>query len=323
MLTFTNRLLIPILLLATVGHWHTHGLDSFPQWMGNLARRGGIEELSVARIAMGVMAAAAFTLLLCGTKRRPGLAQAVAVIYAFGCVATIASLMAQPASQGSGLAPVALTALGLGISLAAYTLVAKSPRQEHAPSRFGGFWIGTAVAAIWVGSIAVSARLDLAPRSATLAPQAGTDSIVLDHIQWQGRTIPDTGLSRLVPMLTPNTLEGRSIVILYNRECSHCREVFEQYLSNPIPDTRVIAIEIPPNPGSVPLSGDDLGEMPCGGCERMTLPQGKSYIIKPPTVLVVLEGRVICTTDTDFKACLENLPPLPPPASTQIAPPVP
>ena len=132
----------------------------------------------------------------------------------------------------------------------------------------------------------------------------GENSVLLDYVQWQGRTLPDTGLSRLLPILTALTLEGRCIIILYNPECSHCRELFEKFFTVARTDVKVIAIEIPPAPRTTALIGDDLGPVPCEGCQRLKLPEGKLYILKPPTVLVVEEGRVTCATDSDWKTCL-------------------
>ena len=320
MRTLAVRIALPLLLLATGAHWHHHGLDSFPRWPGNLFRMAGTDESTAARLVVGVMTGLAVSFALLGARGRFGtaIARATAVAYAFGSVASIASIVASPPTQPGGLAPLALPALGLAVALAVYSLLNRTPSSESRPATLGGAWRGIVLLAALVVSFAVAARLDFAPRSQHSA--AAPDAISLDYVQWQGRSMPDTGLSRLLPMLTPMTLEGRSIVILYSPECSHCREVFEQYLAHPIADTKVIAIEIPENPGSTPLSGDALGEMPCEGCERMRLPAGNTYLIKPPTVLVVVAGRIVCATDSDFKVCLENLPPVPKNASTEVSP---
>ena len=298
MRTLAVRIALPLLLLATGAHWHHHGLDSFPRWLGNLFRMAGTDESTAARLVVGVMTGLAVSFALLGARGRFGTAisRATAVAYAFGSVASIASIVASPPTQPGGLAPLALPALGLGIALAVYSLLNRAPSSESRPATLGGAWRGIVLLAALVVSFAVAARLDFAPRSQHSA--AAPDAISLDYVQWQ----------------------GRSIVILYSPECSHCREVFEQYLAHPIADTKVIAIEIPANPGSTPLSGDALGEMPCEGCERMRLPAGNTYLIKPPTVLVVVAGRIVCATDSDFKACLENLPPVPKNASTEVSP---
>ncbi len=321
MRTLACRLLLPLLLLATAAHWHHHGLDSFPAWIGNLARMLGWDELAAARLMAGTMIATAAVLVLLGARRRFGVicCRGIAVAYAFGAIAVIASIMAAPA-RIPGLAPLALPVVGLGVALAVYALLGRVVAAGESPARVGGAWRAMLALLIGAGGVALGARLDFAPRSTNTSGSPQSESILLDYVQWQGRTLPDTGLSRLIPILTPRTLEGRSIIILYNPECSHCREVFEQYLAEPVAETRVIAIEIPPNPGTLALSGDDLGEMPCANCERLKLPEGRQYIIKPPTVLVVVDGRVVCATDSDFKACLGNSTRLPTPASSDRAP---
>jgi hypothetical protein len=310
--------LLPILLLATLGHWLYHGLDSLPKWIGNLAMRAGMGELTAARVLVGVMGACALSLLIVGvvTPARRRMAKAIAVVYAFGAVASIAASLASEPVSWSLLLP----AFGLFVAVAEYASLAHPMMAIAAPRRLGGVLLAFVVVGAWCLAIGIAARLDFAPRSKA-APSGAMETIVLDHVSWEGRTIPDTGLSRLVPHLTARTLEGRSIVILYNPECQHCREVFEQYLTLPIPDTRIIGIEIPPNPGTVPLTGDDLGKMPCASCEWMSLPPGRHYAIKTPTVLVVMDGRVTCATNSDFPACLSSLPALNPPASTTDSPP--
>ena len=204
---------------------------------------------------------------------------------------------------GAGLAPLLFPAIGLVISLGLYLLIDKSNAVEVAPSR-SAFWIGAGIFAIWVVAIGISVRIPLAITASTKQQSVGENSVLLDYVQWQGRTLPDTGLSRLLPILTALTLEGRCIIILYNPECSHCRELFEKYFTVARTDVKVIAIEIPPAPGTTALIGDDLGPVPCEGCQRLKLPEGKLYILKPPTVLVVEEGRVTCATDSDWKTCL-------------------
>ncbi len=321
MTNLASRFVLPVLLLATAGHWHHHGLDALPRWGGSLGQRAGIDEFVLARLAIGAMAATALTLLMLGaaSPARRRFALVVAGFYAFAAVASVSALLATPLVDASSSAPIALPILGAIAALAAYAILMKAAPSAKPAARVGGLWQPITVVVIWGACIGVGARLDLAPRSEVTRGSA-TETIFLDPVAWQGRMIPDTGLSRLAPMLTARTLEGRSIVILYSPECGHCREVFERYLAHPITDTRVIAIEIPPNPGSVPLSGDALGEMPCEGCERMKLPEGHQYAVKAPTVLVVLEGRVTCATESDFDACLASLPPLPPPASTVVTP---
>ncbi len=301
---FTIRILTPLLLIITAITWIQGGTAWMPLWTSNVGLRIGLSPISSAQLVVGLLFAVAASLLLFGRKPKIGsfFSRIGLVTYAFFCVATLASVMASTPA-GAGLAPLLFPVIGLVISLGLYLLIDKSKAVEVAPSR-SAFWIGAGIFAIWVLCAGISVRIPLAITASAKQQTVGENSVLLDYVQWQGRTLPDTGLSRLLPILTALTLEGRCIIILYNPECSHCRELFEKYFTVARPDVKVIAIEIPPAPGSTALIGDDLGPVPCEGCQRLKLPEGKLYILKPPTVLVVEEGRVTCATDSDWKTCL-------------------
>lgn len=301
---FSIRILTPLLLIITAIAWIQGGTAWMPLWTSNVGLRIGLSPISSAQLLIGCLFAVAASLLLFGRKPKIGsfFSRFGLVTYAFCCVATLASVMASTPA-GAGLAPLLFPAIGLVISLGLYLLIDKSKAVEVAPSR-SAFWIGAGIFAIWVVAIGISVRIPLAITASAKQQTVGENSVLLDYVQWQGRTLPDTGLSRLLPILTALTLEGRCIIILYNPECSHCRELFEKYFTVARTDVKVIAIEIPPAPGTTALIGDDLGPVPCEGCQRLKLPEGKLYILKPPTVLVVEEGRVTCATDSDWKTCL-------------------
>ena len=301
---FSIRILTPLLLIITAIAWIQGGTAWMPLWTSNVGLRIGLSPISSAQLLIGCLFAVAASLLLFGRKPKIGsfFSRFGLVTYAFFCVATLASVMASTPA-GAGLAPLLFPAIGLVISLGLYLLIDKSNAVEVAPSR-SAFWIGAGIFAIWVVAIGISVRIPLAITASAKQQTVGENSVLLDYVQWQGRTLPDTGLSRLLPILTALTLEGRCIIILYNPECSHCRELFEKYFTVARTDVKVIAIEIPPAPGTTALIGDDLGPVPCEGCQRLKLPEGKLYILKPPTVLVVEEGRVTCATDSDWKTCL-------------------
>ncbi len=311
MQTLIIRILTPLLLLATALAWVRGGTEWTPAWLINLGTRAALDASATAQLTVGILSGAALSLLLFG--RRPVLgrltARLILLAFAFCCVATLASLVATPAAAGSATSPLAFPIIGLVLSLWFYTVASRPTSAPATPARLGGVWRGAAVLALWIISIGVAVRIPIENNS-PLRTGAATngESVILDYVQWQGRTLPDTGLSRLLPQLTALTLEGRSIVVLYSPECGHCREVFEQYFTTARENVKVIAVEIPPAPGTLALAGDNLGPIPCAGCERLSLPPGKTYILKPPTVVVVEAGRVVCATDSDWKSCLGPLP---------------
>ncbi len=313
---FTLRFLTPLLLIITAIGWIVGGSAWMPVWTGNVGKRFGLTEIATAQLLIGVLFAVAVSLLLFGRRPKIGsfFSRFGLVTYAFFCVATIASVMASTPA-GAGFAPLLFPAVGLVVALGLYLIIDRSKAVEVAPSR-SAFWIGAGIFSVWVIAIGISLRIPVAITSSPRPQETGKDSVVLDYVQWQGRTLPDTGLSRLLPILTALTLEGRCIIILYYPECNHCRELFENYFTVARPDVKVIAIEIPQAPGTTALIGDDLGPVPCEGCQRLKLPEGKLYVLKPPTVLVVEEGRVICATESDWKTCLGE----PTVAPTSLAP---
>ncbi len=308
MRTLTIRLLTPLLFLATAISWLLGGTQWSPAWLLNVGGRLSLTPSATVQLTIGLAAAAAISLFLFGSRRLFAriVARVTLLAYAFCCVATLASLVAAPAATGSGISPLAAPIAGLVLSLWFYSVINR-PVSDSATTRSGsGVWFSAGVLAVWVLSVGVAVRLPVT-HNATMnaARTASADTVILDYVQWQGRTLPDTGLSRLLPMLTALTLEGRSIIILYSPSCGHCREVFEEYFATQRTDAKVIAVEIPASPGTIALDGDNLGPMPCANCERLSLPAGKTYLVKPPTVVVVEDGRVVCATDSDWKACLQ------------------
>lgn len=311
MQTLIIRILTPLLLLATAFAWVRGGTQWTPVWLINVGTRAAIDASATAQLTVGVLSGAAFTLLLFGGRPVLGRATARAILlaFAFCCVSTLASLVAAPASAGSSSSPLALPIIGLVVSLALSTVASRPTSAQNTSARLGGVWRGAAVLALWILSIGIAVRIPIENNAPLRTGSAASgENVILDYVQWQGRTLPDTGLSRLLPQLTALTLEGRSIVVLYSPECGHCREVFEQYFATARANVKVIAVEIPAAPGTISLSGDNLGPIPCAGCERLSLPPGKTYILKPPTVVVVEDGRVVCATDSDWKSCLGPLP---------------
>ncbi len=308
------RILVPALLIVTAIAWIQGGTIWMPTWMSNLGRRVDLTEVATARLAIGILFAVAVSISLLSARQRlgPFIARTSLVLFAFCSVATIASVMAASPTS-AGLAPIIVPGLGLVISLLLYFGIDRmkdahsaDPSTASPPTATRGtIWVGAAFLAVWVLAIGTAARIPIADNAGTR--QAGDSSILLDPVLWQGKVLPDTGLSRLVPMLTARTLEGRAVIVIYSPDCAHCRELFEKYFAVATPDLRVLAVSIPPAPGSVAVTGDNLGPVACQDCEHFSLPTGKTYLVKPPIVVVVENGRVTCATDNDFKTCLDAI----------------
>ncbi len=311
MRTLIIRILTPLLLIGTSIAWVRGGTQWTPAWLINLGSRMAVDASATAQLTVGILTGAALSLVCFGGRPVLGrlTARTILLAFAFCCVATLASLVAAPAAATPATStaswPLAWPILGLVISIVFYSIASRPLESPTTPARLGGVWRGAGVVALWTLSIGVAVRIPIENNATARAGSAASgESVILDYVHWQGRTLPDTGLSRLLPQLTALTLEGRSIVVLYSPECGHCRELFEEYFTTARDGVRVIAVEIPPAPGTIALAGDDLGPVPCAGCERLSLPTGKAYIVKPPTVVVIEEGRVVCATDSDWKSCI-------------------
>lgn len=297
-----------LLLAATALLWVWGGTAWMPPWLATAGARAGLDELRTGQLLVGVMIAAAATIALLGVRCWAGLALARVsiLLLAFASVASIAAELARPG--GSSFAQAFLLPGAVAVAaLLLHGTVDGVARQGRIALRSPG-WSVLLVLAIATASVGIAARTPLAP-SGRAAPKVvvGDDSVVLDPVPWQGRTLPDTPLSRLLPLLTPLTLEGDSVIVLYNPNCGHCRELFEKHFAVAVPGRRVIAVEVPPAPGSFDAAGDDLGPVPCAECERLMLPPGPAYLLKPPTLVVVRAGRVLCATDNDPETCLAQL----------------
>ncbi|MSQ90591.1 MAG: hypothetical protein EXS01_04240 [Phycisphaerales bacterium] len=307
------RILAPLLFVATALGMVGQGTRWMPLWIANVGARISLTEIATAQLVVGILIATAVTLALCGGRLKTIAVRVALVAYAFCCVATLASLLARSSTVGN--LPLLMPTIALCAAMGINLVLDRTKRVDSRHHNRSGVWFGAGILGIWVLSLGLAARVPIAMNSTLRTDARGIESVSLDYVQWQGRTLPDTGLSRLLPHLTALTLEGRSIIILYSPECGHCREVFDQYFATPRPDVKVFAVEIPPPPDSIALSGDNLGPMPCADCQRLSLPLGKHYILKPPTVLVVDNGRVVCATDSDWKSCLGE------PTAPVIAPP--
>lgn len=313
----TLRVGAALLFAFTAGLWIASGAARLPSWLGTAGQRLGLDEVRTTQVVIGFLIASAATLVIAGVRSRAALtiARSLLVVFAFAAVATIASEFARP-STGSLLAALAWPGAAAASALILHRMSDRVSRSAAVPFRSPGLML-VALIGVWTASLAVASRMPMEASGRPPAKSGATeDSIVLDPVSWQGRTLPDTPLSRILPILTPLTLEGDSVIVLYNPSCGHCRELFEKHFAAADSSRRVIAVEVPPPPGILPVAGDGLGPVPCASCERLELPAGKTYLLKPPTIAVLREGRVICATDNDYDTCLAQLAATKPAAET-------
>jgi hypothetical protein len=297
-----------LLFAGTAGLWLVGGAARLPSWLGTAGQRLGLGEIQTTQVVIGFLAASVATIAISGVRARAGLliTRSLLVVFAFAAVATIASEFARPSGE-SLLAALVWPVVAAAAALVLHRMTDRVAKAPAVPFRSPGLLLLSLIA-VWTVCLATASRLPINESGRPQAKLASAgDSIVLDPVLWQGRTLPDTPLSRLLPVLTPLTLEGESVIVLYNPSCGHCRELFEKHFAIASPGRRVLAVEVPPPPGAIAAIGDGLGPVPCEGCERFELPVGKTYLLKPPTIAVLRDGRVICATDNDHDTCLAQL----------------
>lgn len=290
-------------LLATLGVLQWQGGTAWlPSWLGNLGGRFDLDAVQSLRIVVGLEWTAAALVLLLRGSRGITTAWIAGLAVAFVALAELGALNA-PGAAGGGAGALLLPALAL-LSGILVVVLATRARAPDAPRQ-----ALTTVAMLGIASftvcLAIAARLPIEHTAKTEAfANQGLEAVDLAFEGWNGRTFADAGVARHLPLLTPETLEGDSIVVFYNPNCSHCHEVFDRWLAKGRPE-KVIAVLVPPADGAVEAQGDgEVGDIHCPDCIRLSLPQGPAWLITTPSVAVVKDGVVRCTADKDFTACL-------------------
>lgn len=291
------RVGIPALLAALVAIESRAGLEALPLWIEGLATRLGVAEVGLLRLLMGVQLAFAVAAILLRPWSR-AISFTAALLLAFAAVAEISAIAGRGLEASRFLPPAILLAI-CGLLLPPLARRPPGPATGGSPA-----WRIVVLLAIATASVATAARIPISPTVPTLGSFSG-EIVELAVEDWVGKTIPETGLGARVPTLTALTVEGRSAVVLYNRHCGTCHEFFETWFAEP-PPFRVIALEVPPEAGAVVLESDQPDDIECPGCERLSLPRGPLWLVKPPVLVLVEDGRVSCVASEadQVAACL-------------------
>lgn len=294
---FSARVGVPAILIALVAIESRSGIASLPFWIEGLSTRLEAAPETALRALIGIqLAFAAAAILLRRWSRAISLL--AALLLAFAAIAELSALVGRGVDASRFLPPaVLLAACGLMLPPLARRIAPAPPSGSPA-------WRIVALIAIGTTSVATAARVPIAPAMPTLGSFSG-EVIELAVEDWVGKTIPETGLGLRVPRLTALTVEGRSAVVLYNPHCGSCHEFFETWFAEPRP-FRVIALEVPPEAGAVVLESDQPDDIDCASCERLSLPAGPLWLVKPPVMFLVEDGRVQCVAweSDQVAACL-------------------
>jgi hypothetical protein len=281
-----------------------------PRWMLGLGVRAGLDPFDTVRFAAGIfLALAAIVLVVLGLGRL-GLFLACAVLFFTGlATASAFSVHALP-----------VTAVGLVCALVgavvAWSLanaggdVATSARA----SRVTGAWRVLAVVLLSTASLAATARLPVERIDAFLGTEPPLISestnpylegtlTTFEFDRWEGRRIEETGLLAFLPSLADKVGQGTVYIVLYNKTCGACHEFFRTWFSGPL-TVPVYAVEIPSAPGAVVAPGDEIEDIDCPQCERLSLPTGRMWAVTPPSVIRIEDGFVHCAREGGSDECI-------------------
>jgi hypothetical protein len=295
--TLGARVGMPVLLATLVVIESRAGIEALPVWIDGLATRFGVAEVVLLRLLMGVQITFAVSAILLGPWSR-AISLVAASLLAFAAIAELSALVGR-GSEATELLPPAILLAICGLLLPQLARRPATPVVRGSPA-----WRIVLMLAIATAGVATAARIPIPPS----IPKAGSFSgeiVELAVEDWLGKTIPETGLGARVPNLTALTVEGRTAVVLYNPHCGSCHEFFEAWFGDPQP-FRVIALEVPPEEGAVVVESDQPKEIACNGCERLSLPKGPLWLVRPPVLVLVEEGRVSCVAweSDQVAACL-------------------
>lgn len=312
--TALTRIVLPVVLLALAVLQFQQGGDSLSAWLANAAVKTGIGPTNMVRLLIGLELAGA---ALCVLYRRlaPAIAWTTFGWIAFSSVAEFSTLFNVP---GNGALPATawtwpvtlLVVGGGGLFLLNLTSeAAKAAAKDPAAPR-GRITPWRVMVAIFIVMVAggIATRVVVADR--TIRGVGGVPSIALNTDDWVGHRIPETGLSKYLPKVTPITLEGTKWIVLYQPTCSRCHEIFRTYFpGNNAFD--VIAIEVPHAPDENVLAGDLLGDIECQDCTRFKLPGNTRWIVTTPTIVKVEDGVITCVEAVNYDRCRQPPPPQP------------
>lgn len=319
------RAITAILLVAFGSLAIAGGAASLP-WMASLGELLGFPRGHGPRLLAGSLFAisAVITLAPSWSKRISLVAAGTLVFAGFASVSSIrATRMAGPDGPGlSGIEAltVAIAAMvavvaGALIAIRAYRSVSPESRGLSVAWRIAAAVValggGLAIAAPEAPSRPVPAEATDSPVPSPMPALSRTGevaSIDLDVAAWTGRPLAETSIVAHLPGLAETVADEPVFLVLYSGRCGTCHDLFRERFSGELP-RRVLAIEIPPDSDAILAPGDGLeGEVDCPGCERLSLPAGPRWLVRPPTVVRVDGGIVTCVDDASSGSCFAVTP---------------
>lgn len=285
--TIVTRGAVPLLLLALSILLAAGGSAALPIWIAGTGIRLGATPETTLRILIALQSSLALGVLLLPRWSR-SLAIGALVFLAFAAIAELSAVAGIGGDAVAFVSPAAVLAI-VGVLLPG---VFRAPRPIANP-HLSTAWPALGAIAIVTLATAVVARLPLDRGEAPPETTAFGGRIVeLTPETWIGGSLPATGLPAHLPELTPLTIEGRSVVVLYSPRCGGCHDLFRTWLSDADLPFRVIAVEVPPEPSALLLPSDQPERVDCPSCVDLVLPSGPLWLIQPPVLLTVVDGLV-------------------------------
>lgn len=305
--TLIAAVLVPAFLLALIVLQLSFGGNSLPNWISSITIRQEHDPMTYLRVIMIIELSCAMLCFILGRRAVP-VAWIALLLICFTAIAEVSAMWSR--SEFSDLvAPLCVIAisLGLGIMLAGTS----RPEEDARPTRVIR-WVTFCV----LGLIGVSVIINvpLAPRTFAEGrrleppmpnPGAGVAIHTLDVNTWEGLRIDEINLSTFMPDLPVLTAEGRMILVLYNIGCGDCHDFFEVHFSEGY-HLPVIAIKIPNADGAVLSTSARTDDVICPTCTFTSLPQGPLWLVRPPVVMLVEDGRILCIEDELHERCLDD-----------------
>jgi hypothetical protein len=305
--TLIAAILVPVFLLALVVLQFLFGGNSLPNWISSITIRQAHDPMTYLRVIMITELFLAMFCFVLGRNAVP-VAWIALLLVCFTSIAEVSAIWNRSAFPDLvGPFCVIAISLGLGIMLAGTS----RPEGDSPPTRIIR-WVTFGILAL-IG-ISVIINVPLTPRTFAEGrrleppmpnPGEGVSIHTLDVNSWEGLRVDEINLSTFMPNLPVLTAEGRMIIVLYNIGCGDCHDFFDVHFSEGY-HLPVIAIKIPNADGAVLSSSARTDDVVCPSCTFTSLPQGPLWLVRPPVVMLIEDGRIVCIDDELHERCLDE-----------------
>lgn len=308
--TLTSAVLLPVFLGLLAIFQLVLGGNALPSWIASIAIRQDHDPLLYLRVIAAFEIMVAVVLVGLGRNGAP-LAWSSLIVIGFTAVAECSA-----AFTNESIPTIVMTVIVLAVSILLAVMLTRAPRtertEEEATRTGAPRWV--ALVFLILISCAVVLNIPIAPRTIAEGrplesphPYGGTSTPVFDFNtdEWTGRDVKDIQLATYTPEVVRYTAEGRSLIILYNLGCGECHDLFDVHFSEGF-HVPVIAIEIPPAEHAVMAPNARTDPVDCPDCTFTSLPPGPLWLLTPPTVLLVEDGRILCVESEDPTRCIDD-----------------